>query len=382
MLALRYLILFLILCNIPSYLLAYFGSTAGSISSYLSSLLIVVYFFLDIRRGKILLPFFLLGFTYFLFSGINYQDTDEIYLLKEFIRFSIVVIGLPPLLRKTSANELYYLFLIGGFSILINAFIFPTANIKFTENYGRFSGFYLNPNFAGIICIVGIALSYKIKSQWLRIGGQLLLTLAGLLTFSRTFLVIWILLNIFAIYRDRKNLTTPLFGFVALILIFTFSSKLTLNTSRFEALESIFSDGPTKTEALEEDSRTATWAIYYDRIAERPILGHGFMEFQKKYNGHPGVHNSYLMIIGESGFIPFLILVFLYLYILLRALKNFKSHPEYFFLIVVLMLAMSTGHQYFFNYYNVLLAMFLYIKLTEQEVTANDNDTQTQPLLS
>ena len=89
----RYLILFLIICNIPSYMLAYFGSSLGSLSSYLSSILLLGFFVLVKEKHHQLIPFLGLGILYFLLSSINYTEIDEgNSFIKEFVRFMIVVI--------------------------------------------------------------------------------------------------------------------------------------------------------------------------------------------------------------------------------------------------------------------------------------------------
>jgi len=226
----------------PSYLLAYFGSSLGSISSYASSFLLVVYYFLSKEKHELLLPFILFGILYYTLSGLNYSGPDTEFFFKDFIRFMIVAVCAVDLLYKTNNKDIYLILLIGALSIIINAVVFPLANANFYPTYGRFSGFYLNPNFAGSICLIGYALSYSMSNKWLRLSGQLIFTLAGILTFSRSFIVIWLLINIFAIYHNRKNLIAPAIGALVLILLFAVSSFLTLNTARFSALKSIFSE--------------------------------------------------------------------------------------------------------------------------------------------
>lgn len=361
---LRYSILFIVLCNIPAYLLAYFGSSLGTLSSYASSILLLGFFVLVKEKNKPVFPFITLGILYFLLCSINYTEIDvDNFFIKEFIRFMIVVICGAEVVQRTNNREIYFILLIGAVSVVINAFFFPFTHVEgFGENYGRFSGFYLNPNFAGSVCLVGYALSYYMKKRW-KLTGQLLFTLAGILTFSRTFVVIWLFLSLIAILNDKKNIVVPAIGALVLVLVFTFSSNLTLNTERFTALQSFFGEEPSKTEIINEDSRTETWSFYYDMIFDRPFLGHGFMKFQRKYNGLPGVHNSYLMVIGEAGILPFLLMLGIYGYLLIKSFSFFKIHPEYFYLSCVLVLTLMANHGYFTNFYNVLLSMYVFVKL-------------------
>ncbi|MCM4172556.1 hypothetical protein DHD32_13780 [Arenibacter sp. TNZ] len=360
---LRYIILFLILCNMPSYLLAYFGSSLGSLSSYASSLLLVAYYFLSKEKHELMFPFILLGVLYYTLSGLNFAEIDPEWFFKDFIRFMIVVFCAVDLLHKTNNKDIYIILLIGALSIIINAVIFPLANANFYPTYGRFSGFYLNPNFAGSICLVGYALSYSMSNKWLRLSGQLIFTLAGILTFSRSFIVIWLLINMIAIYHNRKNVIAPAIGALVLVLLFAVSSFLTLNTARFSALKSIFSDEKIQSNTIQEGSRTGTWALYTDVIFDKPFFGNGYEYMQKKHPGLPGVHNSFLMVIGEAGIFPFLLIVGIYIYLLIKSYSVFRSNPEYFYLSCVLTISLMVGHGYFSNYYNVLVSMFIFIQI-------------------
>ncbi|MFC4097903.1 O-antigen ligase family protein [Euzebyella saccharophila] len=337
----------------------------GSLSSYASTLLLVIYFLFAKSRVSIPIPFLILTLLYFIFSGLNpIYGIGENDLLKEFVRSIVVVLFSAQVLKDSTKKEIYYILLIGASSIIINAVIFPLANANFYPTYGRYSGFYLNPNFAGSICVIGYALSYLIKHSVLRLSGQFILTIAGVFTFSRTFILIWLLINIIAIIRSKKNLVTPIVGAGAFIFFFTISSMLSLNEERFNAIESIFSsDKEVQTETLEEDSRTQTWAIYTDFILEKPFFGNGYYSFQTKAPGLPGVHNAYLMIFGESGIIPFSIMLGIYTFILFQSLKTFKHNPENFYLAFAITIFLLTGHGYFDNYCNIFLSIFAYLNV-------------------
>ena len=68
-------------------------------------------------------------------------------------------------MRKSKLKEIYIFLLIGALSIIINAVFFPLHNANFYPTYGRFSGFYLNPNYAGAMSLMGFALSFGIKNR-------------------------------------------------------------------------------------------------------------------------------------------------------------------------------------------------------------------------
>lgn len=367
-------ILILFLWNVPGYLLAYFSPALGSLSSYASSGLLLLYFFLVRDKHKLLIPFILLGVLYFSICSIHFEGHGVSEFMKEFIKFLIVVVCAGEIFHRTPKKEIYLILIVGGLSIIINAVVFPLANANFYPTYGRYSGFYLNPNFAGSICSVGYALSYAIGHKWQRIGGQLIFTLAGIFTFSRTFILVWLIITAVAIYRDKKNLKAPLVGAVVLILVFTFSSKLSLNTQRFNALQSIFGSEKVQTKVIEKDTRAETWALYTDMIIDKPVLGNGYMKMQIKNAKLPGVHNSYLMILGEAGFLPFLLLIGIQIYLLYKSALLFHSHPEYFYISCVVTMSLMVGHGYFRSYFNVLISMFLFIHIRKLEKLKQENE--------
>lgn len=360
----KYVLLFFLFCNFIAFSLLYIGPTMGSFISYSTSLLLLVYFFFAKPWHKPAIPFVIFGLLFFIISSFNYTENDTTnFFIKESIRFMIAIVCGTELMYRCKPKDFFYVFLIGAFSIIINALVFPQANALHGLILGRYGGFYLNPNLAGSACLVGFALSYTMKSKTWQLIGQFACTLAGIFTLSRTFVVVWLLINLIAITKNRKNLLVPVIGGVVLIGVFTFTDTKIFASDRFEALESFFDEGPVQTKTLEKDSRTATWALYYDMIIDKPIFGHGFIKFQKKTGNLPGVHNSYLLVIGEGGIIPFLILIGLYGYLLFASFQQFKTRPELFYIMLIVSLAMLVSHSYFFAYSNLLLSIYVYIQL-------------------
>jgi O-antigen ligase len=241
---------------------------------------------------------------------------------------------------------------------------------RFGASFGRYSGFYLNPNLAATICLLGYSLSFAMRNIKWKLLGQILFTVGGLFTLSRTFIVVWLLITIIAIYRNKRNIVAPMIGAVTLILIFTFSGNLTLESRRFGALQSMLGQGNESTEVIGEDRRDQTWAHYYDLIFDKPFVGHGFLNFQKKGIGLPGVHNSFLMVIGEAGIIPFIIMLMIYIQMLLRSYFFFDSHPWYLYITITLILSMMAGHGYFKNFITVFLSLYVYIRLFDLSTSA------------
>lgn len=360
----KYVLLFFLFCNFIAFSLVYLGPSMGSVISYSTSLLLLVYFIFSKPWHKPAIPFVIFGILFFTITSFNYTEADTTnYFIKESLRFMIAVVCGTELMYRCKPKDFFYVFLIGACSIILNAVVFPQANALHGLIVGRYSGFYINPNFAGTACLFGFALSYTIKSKIWQLIGQFAFTLAGIFTLSRTFVVIWLLINLIAIAKNKKNLLVPVIGGVVLIGVFTFTDTKIFASDRFDLLESFFDEGPVQTKTLEKDSRTATWALYYDMIMDKPIFGHGFTKFQRKTGFLPGVHNTYLMVIGEAGIIPFLILIGLYGYLLVVSFRQFKTRPELFYIMVIVSLAMLVSHSYFFSYNNVLISIYVYIQL-------------------
>ena len=371
---LRLVILFLLLNNMTAFALTYLGTTMGAIFSALSSVSLLVYYFFSKPWHKPALPFIIFSLLFFTISSFNYTEQDTTnYFIKESIRFMIVVICGVEVMYRSKTSDFFYILLVGAFSVIITAVVFPESNAYYNLIAGRYSGFYLNPNSAGYACLMGYALSYTIKSKQWRLIGQFAFTLGGIFTLSRTFFLVWILINLVSIIRDKKNIYVPMVGVIVLIIVFSFTNTDNFASDRFEALGSFFDDGPVQTQTLQEDSRTATWAMYYDLIMDKPFFGNGFTKFQRNTGLLPGVHNTYLLVIGEAGIIPFLVMIGLYGYLFFSSLNLFKTRPELFYIMFIVMLSMLVAHGYFYVYNNVLLSIYVYVQLRKIKEDEKDD---------
>ena len=219
----KYLILILIFLNIPTFGLIYMGPIVGSLSSTLLYLFIAIYFVIGLKSRPII-PFAILGILYFLISSINYTGPlNEFF--SNFAKYLILTLFLTQLLKETNNKELCFFILIGAISILINVLAFPTA-------YGRYSGLYINPNRAGFVCLLGFSLTYKLKNSSYRLIAQFLFTIAGIMTFSRSFILILLFINLISIVSNKRNIIVLFTGFIAILIIIN-STTLQFNSDRF-----------------------------------------------------------------------------------------------------------------------------------------------------
>ena len=156
---LHYLVLAFIVFALPSFLLVVMGGTIGSASSYLMFIALAAYYFLN-KKSKPLLPFIILGITYYAISSLTFVENYNDYLM-EFIKYMLFVIAGAEIAKNTNNKLLIYFLLIGVSSIIFHVLL--------GSDYGRYSGFYINPNGAGFLCIIGYSLCYSLSNKKTRL---------------------------------------------------------------------------------------------------------------------------------------------------------------------------------------------------------------------
>jgi len=360
---LKLIILLLIFLNLPSYALIYNNSVTAKVLSYGTFFLISLYFFLN-KKEKPVISFIILGLMYFLISVLVDAQNTANFIITFFKYFIFIILG-TSVIKDTKSIEIYILLMVGSISIIYESLFIINLN-------GRFSGFYLNPNSAGFICILGYCLSLSINNNMLKILGQILFSIAGFVTFSRTFLLIWVLINIISLLISYKNIYKILIGVILFSLFLSFGDKFDFNTRRLDAFSTIL-DGKVSYE-MEENTRTQTWALYYERILESPILGNGYLSFSGETIGsgdsaivNVGVHSTPLLIIGEAGIFTFFYFLWIYCGFVARGIKLFKEDPLLFFVAFSLLMYMLTSHNYFDNYLILFVSIWLYMKIDSRE---------------
>lgn len=353
---LKYLALIIILWGVPSFFS--YDLAIGSVFSLLTVVLLLFYYFMNKKR-KIILPFIILGFLYFIISGLILIEGEAKYFIADLIKYFILIICGAELARDTSIKEFFIILTLGASSILAHALFFQ-------GDFGRYSGFYLDPNGAGFVCAIAYSLSFKIQPQLLKVIGQFLVTFAGLLTFSRTFIILWLLISIISIISNRKNSLNFGLGIGALVLIFAVGSFLKVDTLRFNALGNIFEENNEKSiSVIQKDSRTETWSRYYDIILDNPFFGNGYRQLSGISKQKQGVHNSYLMVLGESGIFTFLMFTGIYIFMLLKSIPIYKTDEYKLLLSVTLIFLLLTTHNYFDNFFLIFVSIWLFIHITE-----------------
>lgn len=358
---LKYIILALIILNLPTVILFWVSEGLGSAISYLVFVLLIVYYFLN-KIGKAPDKLMLmLGISYYIISGLNFEYGGQTkYYFFFLIKYIVFIICGSRLAEKTSKFELIIFLLLGTLSVIMHA-------LFFADNFGRYSGFYMNPNTAGFIAIIGYAFTYSIDNKYLKIIAQIIFTIGGIITFSRTFIIIWILVNILSLRISIKNIKILATGAALFVALITFGELFSLNTIRLKQFSSILNNEKGAVSDANNDSRTETWSHYYENILENPIIGNGYGALSGNGIHQQGAHNSFIMILGEAGILPFMILSGIYLYLLFGGLKLFNTAPYILMQSIAIFLFLLTFHNYFITHYVLLITLWMRYEISNKK---------------
>jgi len=347
-----FVVLFLTLLNIPTILLETLSVSISSPISYLLFILLGYLIFTNkIKYPKKVIILAIFASLYFFISSLLYEGEFSILII-DYIKFLLYLFGLYIAIRNIDQNMIIIFLLFGAITILLDSLYFrfnDFQGIDYVSEYGRYSGFYLNPNTASMICLFGYVLTITKINRWKILS--LAFAFFGFLTLSRTFILTWFLITIIYLFYNRKYIVKTFFIlFIAVFGLITFSDALNLDTNRFQFLVGLFS-GKIDNQVLSNDSRQNQWSKFYDLILDSPIIGNGFKTFSSSsidVNGQ-GVHNSFLLIFGESGFLPFLLIIFVFYFLFKKSYTLRKKNLTFLLLMLVLFIQFLVSHNFFDN---------------------------------
>jgi len=242
-----------------------------------------------------------------------------------------------------------------------------TESMSFIKDYGdRQIGIFSNPNTTGLhanyvlcFCFYSIISNRKGKIFWFILVGAS--CYAAFLSLSKAAILMTLLnLTFFSIfnviYYYKLNFSGRLISIFNILLIVYSTFFIYKN---FEKLTKGFSQASMKriedTIALSRgelnnkttSDRAGLAKLVFPKILEHPVIGNGFGSFHRIKEHGLGVHNSAILIVGESGIIPGLIFV-LFLFIYFRYAMSYKEITYKYLLVSVmltfLMIAFLTSH--------------------------------------
>lgn len=357
----------IIFSNINGLMSALFGIAAPfSIFILIASLIITFYLF---RYKKITLPHHLFNATvagYLIIAGISWCFFSHLHFPRDVPYYRALRKQVPAILLVYAFYK--YTVYEGERNGLENLLIFVTMfmffitmTIPFGELIGlrnvieyksltRESGVFSNPNKAGthINYNLALVLFFILNSRrwfWLFIGILPLVMYSTFLTFSKSAMIsailiflVFLFINIKGNYRLGRPRRNKLRFFI--IMIFVIGTALAPTITKLlyslkpQQITRVLQVGQIVTGQIDEKTtthRSVLWEEGIEIIKQFPLTGHGFGSFHKLPKGRLNVHNTYLMVLGESGIFPFIILVVFVLILYYRCLFWIKD-PNYQFL--------------------------------------------------
>lgn len=277
-------------------------------------------------------------------------------------------------------NIIFISTVIAGSSGIIFSVLGINQYGNYITYYERAAGIFANPNELGFVAnmsLVFLLYSMHKQSKFFYIILVLVATYGSYLTYSKgsiiTTVVIW--LNYFIMFLVNKtNGKSKVYlyliaSFIFIVLAFNLkvlndNSELTIEQNRriYHILD-IFSGNITD-EAT--SGRIDIFEYGFDKILDNPFIGYGIGTFAVLDNRSHGIHNAFLMVLGESGIISFLILVSILLILLISPwLRWFNRGEKYLissmFIVIVIYMMGTHGvfHSKFFILYLIFIGVFI-----------------------
>ena len=206
---------------------------------------------------------------------------------------------------------------------------------------GRFSSFYQNPNALGLVANIGLILNlYSLlrhnKGFIIKLILLPLILYVSFLSLSRTsivtsgFIIIltlgWMAFKFFKSKKITRKRSIIVFGppiYMIAYITMNFEKLVFKYLDHWQAkkmlglVDLVFKG---KVNSENTSSRSEHLDVFYKSFIENPLLGKGLAYFADIPNYRWGVHNTYLLVIGDAGLIPFFILLSFIFYVSYKAL--------------------------------------------------------------
>lgn len=369
---LKYLIIVVFILNvlnIPSLMLKVSSVFISSPISYFNFFILLGFslFYLKNINSKTFL-LLITGILYYLFAMMN-EIKEGAFL--EFIKFLLLVLGMSFCVKNLSRQTMINILFLGAFTIVLDALFFRFNDVVESDHvnlYNRYSGFYLNPNKASFVCLIGYFWTLFSEVKYKKIL-LISFTILGFLTLSRTFMLTWVLLNVMYSFINKKKLKYVFLGILTIPFVLKIvTSYIKLESNRLNFIINFFDSDKRSLEVLNRDSRLDTWKQYYDLILESPFIGNGYGAMQGgMYKLNQGAHNTFLLIVGEAGILPFIIFSSLILYFIITSYKN--RNFKILTLSLVLLIQLMASHNYFTSATMIFLTVFLIHEISKSNIT-------------
>ncbi|KAB1153277.1 O-antigen ligase family protein [Tenacibaculum aiptasiae] len=304
--------------------------------------------------------FYLFLFAYsslsILLSYAHEETTDFMFIqYGNFLRLILIllVLGFCNIDNSIYLKGIRYGILIGALSIMIFGIlkidvVLLSKDIS-SDYQTRFSGFYLNANYAGTVVAIGLNM-LKEKKEKITLIETIIYYTAIFFTFSFTA----ILITLIGLYKKNKVLFI-IIPIASLTYLVTFWETFNFSQSRYKKLAYLneYLNGNVTLDKV-FTGRIELWKEGIEAIVSKPIFGNGFgyMSSSIKTLDDVGIHNSYFEILGDFGLVIGVLIIFS----LLRVI-NLKSIVG-----LSIFVALITGHGLLYT-----IPIYLYILIGQNK---------------
>ena len=227
----------------------------------------------------------------------------------------------------------------------------------------RHGGLFGNPNelgmFANFALLIISASRYKKYSKVFLI---IICVALSFLTFSKTAIVTTILLLLLMSTRKVKIFVTLAIISLAQLSFINLDYFINLDSEQQRRVELIgrLMSGEINEETTSE--RSILYAEAFDRLNDSAFMGNGFGTFTRLKGIGLGVHNGFLLVLGEGGIFAFIPLIIFFILFAFECYNQTKSITLLLsILICVFGLAIFPSHDIFENkQFIFFLAMIIY----------------------
>ncbi|MCC2618339.1 O-antigen ligase family protein [Aestuariibacter halophilus] len=244
---------------------------------------------------------------------------------------------------------------------------------------GRGTGVFANPNEAGIVAVSGIALALSLElPAWLRRSLIVFLAAMAVMTFSKTSMMLCLL--VYLAYQGLKPslgrslvyvLVTVVIGWGTLSLfkqdiIEQFDPKQAVRIAQL--LNVLTMQGDVSDDDL-TSGRAELWELGMEKISRHPFMGNGLGELHSMEEARTsvnkgvgqGVHNTYLLKLGDAGIFALSGFLFFILFFLWHAfrLRTASAGARFVFLymLVFAINAVSSHGMELLRFHNFFLGL-------------------------
>lgn len=271
------------------------------------------------------------------------------------------------------------IFLVSAASVWMSPALYQLyVNLPFSAQQ-RMGGFFGNPNEAAMVSVLAVALTLALPfgSRIFQTAALAMACIAVFMTFSKTGIICLIFVLVWHLVRNTKGYWRAMLFVCALVALAVVQNPniiieavaehpaLELDStqkSRLLAIERILGG---QIDERTTTNRTILWEITVDDALEDFPLGRGLGSGHHIVGGlfelgvWQGAHNTFLMMLRESGVLPLLLLVAAMGATVLASFRYARWSIELTCLFVLLIDMMATHGALATRYHNVMLAVVL-----------------------